>query len=82
MIAPGSTGVGGFVGMLAGSTTMAIAGRAHCPVAVVRARPDESVPIESPVVVGVDGRRAREGAVAVAFDEAAWRGVPLVAVRS
>ncbi|GLY70461.1 universal stress protein [Amycolatopsis taiwanensis] len=82
MIALGSSGVGGFAGMLAGSTTMAVAGRAHCPVVVVRGRADESVPAEGPVVVGVDGSRASEGAVAVAFDEAAWRGVPLVAVHS
>ena len=82
MIVLGSTGVGGFVGMLAGATTVAVAGHAKCPVVVVRARPDESVPSEGPVVVGVDGSRASERAVAAAFDEAAWRDVPLVAVHS
>ena len=82
MIVLGSTGVGGFAGMLAGSTTVAVAAHAKCPVVVVRARPDGSAPVEGPVVVGVDGSRVSESAVAAAFDEAAWRGVPLVAVHS
>jgi nucleotide-binding universal stress UspA family protein len=33
-----------------------------------------------PVVLGIDGSRASESAIAIAFDEASWRGVDLVAL--
>jgi nucleotide-binding universal stress UspA family protein len=35
---------------------------------------------ERPVLVGIDGSRASELATAIAFDEASWRGVDLVAL--
>ncbi|WAL63286.1 universal stress protein [Amycolatopsis cynarae] len=82
MIALGASGRGGFTGMLAGSTTIAVAAHAACPVAVVRTRDDGTVPADGPVVVGVDGSRTSERALGVAFDEASWRGVPLIAVHS
>src|ERR1700730_7871364 len=54
---------------------------ANCAVTVV---PDpESAPHEigdAPVLVGIDGSTASEGAAAVAFDEASRRGVPLLAL--
>ncbi|HVV14766.1 universal stress protein [Amycolatopsis sp.] len=78
----GASGRGGFAGMLIGSTAVAVAARAVCPVAVIRGRPDGPVPEDGPVVVGVDGSRTSERALAVAFDEASWREVPLVAVHA
>ncbi|MFC0432007.1 universal stress protein [Kutzneria buriramensis] len=77
MIALGSRGLGGFTGILTGSTAIATIARAHCPVVVVRGdRPDPA----GPVVVGVDGSPTSESALAWAYEEASFRGVELVAV--
>jgi nucleotide-binding universal stress UspA family protein len=79
----GSRGTGGFGGMLAGSTAVALVAHGHCSVAVIRgAGPDGLPPTEGPVVVGIDGSSTSEAAVATAFDEASWRGADLVAVHS
>jgi nucleotide-binding universal stress UspA family protein len=76
----GSRGLGAFAGRLAGSTSVALVAHGACPVAIVR---DEKVPpVGGAVVVGVDGSPASVEAVAVAFDEASWRGVDLVAVHT
>lgn len=72
----GSRGRGGFSGLLAGSVTVALAAHGHCPVAVIRDEPQA----DGPVVVGVDGSPASEAAIGFAFEEAALRGVELVAV--
>ncbi len=66
---------------LLGSVSTGLIHHAHCPVAVIH---DEvsSLPQSPglPVVVGIDGSRASELATAIAFDEASWRGVDLVAL--
>lgn len=83
MVVLGATGRTGFAGRLAGATAVAVAARAPCPVAIVRARPDGlPVPVAAPVVVGLDCSRVSEGAVATAFEEASWRRVPLIAVHA
>jgi nucleotide-binding universal stress UspA family protein len=83
MLVLGSRGLGGFTGLLVGSTAVALAAHGHCPIAVVRGpRPGEPPPATGPVVVGVDGSPTSEGAVALAFEEAAVRGVSLVAVHT
>ncbi|WP_216207426.1 universal stress protein [Amycolatopsis aidingensis] len=83
MLVLGGSGGGGFPGMRLGSTAVALTGHAHCPVAVVRGRDGGAeVPAEGPVVVGIDGSPVSERAVAVAFEEASWRGAPLVAVHA
>lgn len=82
MIVLGSSGRGGFTGMLAGSTAVEVVAHAECPVVVVRTRDDEAVPADGPVVVGMDGSRTSERALAAAFDEASWRKAPLVAVHA
>jgi nucleotide-binding universal stress UspA family protein len=77
LVAVGSRGLGGFTGILVGSTAVALAAHGQCPVAVVRgARTD------GPVVVGVDGSPASEAAVAFAFEEASLRDADLVAVHT
>ncbi|GHF37553.1 nucleotide-binding universal stress UspA family protein [Amycolatopsis bartoniae] len=79
----GSRGLGGFRGMLAGSVSSGVCAHAHGPVVVVRGRlPGKPPPEDGPVVVGVDGSEAGDTAVAFAFEEAAHRRVPLVAVHT
>jgi nucleotide-binding universal stress UspA family protein len=82
LLVVGRTGTGGFADMLVGGTAASVASHAHCPVAVVRGRHDGTVPVTGPVVVGVDGSPNSEQAIAVAFEEASLRGVPLVAVHA
>ncbi|HEX9337923.1 MAG TPA: universal stress protein, partial [Pseudonocardiaceae bacterium] len=74
----GSRGLGGFTGILVGSTAIALVAQGRCPVAVIRG----ATPADGPVVVGVDGSPASEAAVALAFEEASLRGVDLVAVHT
>ncbi|WP_236790886.1 universal stress protein [Amycolatopsis sp. GM8] len=78
MIVLGSAGRGVLGDLLAGSTTSALVAHAKCPVLVIRGddRPD------APLIVGVDGSLSGEPALAMAFEEAALRGAPLVAVHA
>jgi nucleotide-binding universal stress UspA family protein len=73
----GSRGLGGFTGLVVGSTAVALVTRASCPVVVVR-EPGRA----GPVVVGVDGTPASEAAIAFAFAEASARDTDLVAVHT
>jgi nucleotide-binding universal stress UspA family protein len=83
MIVLGTRGRGGFAGLLLGSTAVALAGRAHCPIVAVRGRHQDELPsLDGPVVVGVDGTPAGEAAIAFAFAEAAIRGRALTAVHT
>ena len=76
LLVVGARGLGAFVGLLVGSVSEHVAGRADCPVVVVRG---EASP-DLPVVVGVDGSAANQAAVGFAFAAAARRGVELVAL--
>ncbi len=91
LVAVGAHGRGRLRRML-GSISSGLVQHALCPVAVVHddnltssdlagalARPDLA---GCPVVVGIDGSRASESATAIAFEEAARRGVSLVAVHA
>ncbi|MCT7356676.1 universal stress protein [Streptomyces sp. 15-116A] len=78
LVVVGSRGMGGFVGLLVGSTAVHLAAHGRCPVLVVREQPHEG----GPVVVGVDGSAAGEQAVEFAFAEAALRKAPLVALHA
>lgn len=83
LVVLGSRGLGGFTGIIVGSTALALVAHAHCPVAVIRERAAGDVDrTGGPVVVGVDGSPASESAVAMAFDEASVRGADLVAVHT
>lgn len=78
LVVVGSRGTGAFAGLLVGSTGVGLAAHAQCPVVVVRERPDTT----APVLLGTDGSPAAQDAVAFAFDEAALRGVGLVALHA
>jgi nucleotide-binding universal stress UspA family protein len=78
LVVVGSRGMGGFVGLLVGSTAAHLAAHARCPVLVVREQPTPA----GPIVLGVDGSPAGEKAVDFAFAEAAMRGVGLVGVHA
>ena len=81
MVVVGCRGRTGKHRRLLGAVSTGLIHHAHCPVAVVH----DEVPLSAqsaqlPVVVGIDGSRASELATAIAFDEASWRAVDLVAV--
>jgi nucleotide-binding universal stress UspA family protein len=84
MIVVGTRGVEEFGWYRLGSVSSGLLHHASCPVVVVR-DPD-SVGRESrddaPVLVGIDGSPASEKAIALAFDEASRRRVPLVALHA
>ncbi|KAA0083575.1 universal stress protein [Mycolicibacterium sp. P9-64] len=66
---------------LLGSVSTGLIHHGHCPVAVVHDEvPSSPTSAQRPVLVGIDGSRASELATAVAFDEASWRGVDLIAL--
>lgn len=84
MIVVGSRGRGTVGRLLLGSVSTGLVHHAHSPVAVIH---DDSPvtalpPAQLPVVVGIDGSPASELATGIAFDEASWRGVHLVALHS
>lgn len=74
----GSRGLGGFIGMLVGSTSTAIAAHASCPVVIVRDAGDP----DGPVLVGLDGSPASDHALGYAFDAASRAGAPLRALHA
>ncbi|MEV4624216.1 universal stress protein [Asanoa sp. NPDC049573] len=77
MLVVGSRGHGGFASLLLGSVSQEVACRAPCSVAVIRDARETG-----PVVVGSDGSDQARGAVEVAFQLAAERRAPLLAVRA
>lgn len=81
MIVVGSRGLGAFNRAVLGSVSTGMVHHAHCPVAIIH---DDapSVPVNAPVLLGIDGSTASVSAAEVAFDEASRRGVDLVAVHA
>lgn len=79
----GSRGLGAVTGLLVGSTAVALAGLAHCPIVVVRGKNTNAPPpTAGPIVVGVDGTPLGEAAIAFAFAAAAARQTNLIAVHT
>ena len=74
----GSRGLGGFSGLLAGSVAVGVATYAHCPVVVTRG----CARSQRPVAVGVDTSPDCDQALAFGYEQAASRGVDLLAVRA
>ncbi|RKR91149.1 nucleotide-binding universal stress UspA family protein [Micromonospora pisi] len=81
MVVLGSRGHGGFTGLLAGSTTIAMSTHAHCPVVVVPSGAAGADPARSRIVVGTDGSPYAQLALGWAIERAARRGAPVHAVR-
>ncbi|MEU6827247.1 universal stress protein [Nocardia beijingensis] len=79
LLVVGAEGLGAFSRAMRGSLSTALARQAGCPVAVV---PDDAEHGDGPVVVGVDASASSAAAVALAFDEAAFRCADLVAVHA
>ncbi|MEC3957921.1 universal stress protein [Nocardia sp. CDC153] len=77
----GATGSVGTLGHL-GSTLLGVTAHAQGSVIVVRPDPeaDGAVHETGPVVVGIDGSKVSEPAIAAAFAEASERGAELIAV--
>ncbi|MET8161373.1 universal stress protein [Sphaerisporangium sp. NPDC005289] len=73
----GSRGLGGFLGLVLGSVSMGVAGRAGCPVVVVRHTEPAAY---GEIVVGHDASPESEAALEYAFEEAARRRAALRAV--
>ena len=83
MVVVGCHGRSGRHRRLLGSVSTGLIHHAHCPVAVIHdeiASSPQSA--QRPVLVGIDGSRASELATEIAFDEASWRGVDLVALHA
>ena len=81
MVVVGSRGRGPIARSLLGSVSSTLIRHAHCPVAVIHDEdPLMPHPAQAPVLVGIDGSSASELATAIAFQEASWRGVELVAL--
>ena len=80
MVVVGSRGRSELPGLRLGSVSWQVAGHARGRVVIVggRWRPVNESP--GPIVVGVDGSDASQSALTFAFEEAAQRDVPLVAV--
>jgi len=76
LVVVGHRGLGGFSELILGSVGAALTAHAACPVAIVRgaSRP------AAPVVVGVESVQDSETEVRTAFQEAAYRSVPVTAV--
>ncbi|MET7551481.1 universal stress protein [Streptomyces sp. NBC_01724] len=78
LVVVGPRGMGGFIGMLLGSTAASLAAHSRCPVMVVREEPAGT----GPIVLAVDGSSVGEKAVEFAFAEAALRGAEIVAAHA
>lgn len=74
----GHRGLGGFAGLLIGSSTVQVSAHAACPVLVTKGESRA----DGPVVVGVDGSELSDLALGFAVEEAARRGTELVAVHA
>ncbi|MFF1511252.1 universal stress protein [Streptomyces sp. NPDC058326] len=73
----GSRGLGGILGFVVGSVSLAVVGATRRPVALVRAKGERPAPRHAGIVVGVDIYHPCETLLGFAFAEAARTGLPL-----
>jgi nucleotide-binding universal stress UspA family protein len=78
LLVVGEPSIGGFGGVLVGSAAVQTAAHSVCPVLVARSAERPS----GPVVVGVDGSRTSELALAVAAEEADLRRATLIVLHA
>ncbi|MFD5189092.1 universal stress protein [Streptomyces sp. NPDC058357] len=78
----GSRGRGRIAGMLLGSVGLALAGRSHCPVVVIPARPPRTPAEPGRVVLGIGDAAGPAPAAVFALAQAASRHGELIAVRA
>jgi nucleotide-binding universal stress UspA family protein len=81
LLVVGEGGLGRIASVVAGSVAVGVATHAACPVVVVRGA-EHAGPEPAPIVVGVDGGPVGEAAIAFAYEAAAARGAPLIAVHA
>jgi len=77
LLVVGHRGLGGFIGLLAGSVGVQVAGHANCPTVVVRGAAGLR---KGPIVLGVDGSPGAYAAADAAFAQAYRRGSELLVV--
>ena len=77
----GSRGQSRMSTLLAGSTALSVAARAHCTVVAVRGKPSPQ-PSAHGVVVGTDGSPVAEAAIGFAFQQASELSAPLTVVHA
>lgn len=82
LLVVGCRGRGALARGLLGSVSSGLVHHAHCPVAVIHDEDSATRSSTAPVVVGIDGSPAAELATSIAFEEASFRGVELVAVHA
>lgn len=81
MVVVGSRGQGALARTLLGSVSSNLIHHAHSPIAIIHDEdPLMPHPAQAPVLVGIDGSSTSDLATAIAFDEASWRGVELIAL--
>lgn len=78
----GSTGRGGFAGLLLGSTSLQVAMHASCPVVVLRDSCTGAGPASGRIVVGADGSPSSDSALRFAFTWVQRYGRGLTVVRA
>ncbi len=79
LLVVGARGAGGFAAMVLGSVSRYVAMHAPCPVVVARL---ESTAVHREIAVGVRDPQEAGGALAFAFEEAAFRGADLIVVHA
>lgn len=83
MVVVGCRGRGALSRALLGSVSTGLVHHAMCPVAIIHDEdPLMPHPSKAPVVVGVDGSPASERALEIAFEQASFRGVDVLAVHA
>ncbi|GAA5112847.1 universal stress protein [Pseudonocardia adelaidensis] len=79
LLVVGASGFGRIAAVVAGSVAVGVCTQAACPVVVVRGEVHDST---TPVILGVDASPVGGAAIAFAFEAAASRGVPVMAVHT